>query len=53
MSEETVAAGGGWRCWPDGTLMSRPDERTGEELVSLVPGVRYREGSALWQALSW
>ncbi len=27
--------------------MSRLDERTGEELVSLVPGVRYREGSVL------
>jgi CRP/FNR family transcriptional regulator, cyclic AMP receptor protein len=47
MSEETVAAGSGWRCWPDGTLMSRLDEHTGEELVSLVPGVRYREGSVL------
>ncbi len=47
MSEETVAAGSEWRCWPDGTLMSRLDERTGEELVSLVPGVRYREGSVL------
>ena len=47
MSEETVAAGGGWRSWPDGTLMSRLDESTGEELVSLVPGVRYREGSVL------
>jgi hypothetical protein len=42
MSEETVAAGGHRRWWPDGTMMARLDERTGAELVSLVPGIRYR-----------
>ena len=47
MSEAAVAAGDGWRCWPDGTLMSRLDLCTGEELISLVPGIRYREGSVL------
>ena len=45
MSEETIAAGGHRRWWPDGTMMARLDERTGAELVSLVPGIRYREGS--------
>ena len=47
MSEETVAAGGHRRWWPDGTMMARLDKRTGAELVSLVPGIRYREGSIL------
>ena len=47
MSEAAIAAGDGWRCWPDGTLMSRLDLCTGEELISLVPGIRYREGSVL------
>jgi CRP/FNR family transcriptional regulator, cyclic AMP receptor protein len=47
MSEETVAAGSRGRSWPDSTLMSRLDERTGEELVSLVPGIRYRAGAVL------
>ena len=47
MSEAAVAAGDGWRCWPDGTLMSRLDLCAGEELISLVPGIRYREGSVL------
>jgi hypothetical protein len=47
MSEEMVAAGGHRRWWPDGTMMARLDERTGVELVSLVPGIRYREGSIL------
>ena len=47
MSEETVAAGSRGRCWPVSTLMSRLDERTGGELVSLVPGIRYRAGAVL------
>jgi len=38
MSEETIAAGGHRRWWPDGTMMARLDERTRAELVSLVPG---------------
>ena len=47
MSEEMVAAGGARRSWPDSTLMSRLDESAGEELVSLVPGIRYRAGTVL------
>lgn len=47
MSQETVATGGGRRYWPDGTLMSRLDEHTGAELISLVPGIRYPVGSVL------
>jgi hypothetical protein len=42
MSEDMVAAGSVRRWWPDSTLMLRLDESTGEELVSLVPGIRYR-----------
>ena len=47
MSEDMVAAGSVRRWWPDSTLMSRLDESTGEELVSLVPGVRCRAGTVL------
>ena len=48
MSEMTVTlAGRRRRQWPDGTLMSRLDKRTGAELLSLARGVRYREGAVL------
>jgi CRP/FNR family transcriptional regulator, cyclic AMP receptor protein len=48
LSIEAVSDTVPWRGkWPEGTVMSRLDERTGNELLALAPGISYRAGVVL------